>query len=70
MENKLDITLECPKCKSSVDIKTKKTGEVLISWSVPVDNHHIQELLVDKVQEIILNTRTGEAITIKIHSNK
>ena len=65
----MKITLQCPKCNSSVDLKiNKKTDEILMSWSIPLDTDKIQDLLVDQIQEIALHSKSGEIIRVKCHN--
>ena len=65
----MEITLQCPKCKSSVNIKfNKKTEEGKIQWTIPIDTDKIQELLVNQIREMTLHLRGGEIIRVKCHS--
>lgn len=65
----MEITLQCPKCNSSVSLKiNKKTDEILMSWSIPIDTDKIQELLVDQIREITFQLRNGKVIRVKCHN--
>jgi hypothetical protein len=65
---KMEITLQCPKCNSSVSLKiNKKTDEILMSWSIPIDTDKMQDLSINQIQEMIFHLRSGRIIRVKCY---